>query len=1116
MHSTAVLLALSGALLSTAGFSQIQSKLPEADSFKNEAIVIERSETIYKMHADGTGERDLHVILRVQSDGAAQEFGVLSFPFASAYETPMIKLVRVQKPDGTTVDTPPGEAIDMAAAVSREAPLYSDVKEKHLPVRSLSRGDKLEYEVDTAIDKAEAPGQFWGAMHFTPPGTIVILHEVLTLEVPSGKYAQVWSPNHKPAVTDLNGVKTYTWDVPQLVTAPRSTADDEAKPATPKDPDEDSDGRKLPSVAWTTFHSWAEVGDWYRGLAAAQATPGDAIKARADDLTRDAKTPEEQVRTLYNYVSAHTRYVGIDFGIGRYQPHSAAEVLANQYGDCKDKDTLLEALLRAKGFTAAPALIGAGIAPIPDLPSPAVFNHVITTVNMPTGRVWLDSTPPAAPYRYLSQPIRDQKALVIPVEGAASLVSTPGDAPYSFTAEFDATGTLDGEGKLTAKMKSIYRDDDEPILRALARTVAPAEWDKVSQYISAAAGFGGTTSNTHFNNADDTSVPIELTYDYARHPFGDWDNLRILPLFPSVELPPLASDTEAPEQDIQLGALRTLKAVSRIRLPEGYRPDLPDPVHAKTDFAVFDKTYRFEGNELITQREISILKTKLPKADWKRYQSFSKDISLGSEAWVQLFPPSKTVTTTVAPTPPPKPTGARAGKESQTVTIQALPLTSATPPGAAPANPASSSSTPGSDESVADLLSSARESLRSMDWNAAREKLDRAKAKSPNEKGLWAAYAMLAEFRDHNYTEAAADLRKELAAQPDNPMVVGSLADAQAKGGDSSGARETVRKFLDQHPDNLQLSLYLASLETKANDFESTLKTLEAAAREHPDDRNLRVQVGETLISLHRNEEAAAAAKSALDGADDPMLLNNAAYVLSESGTSLDIAEEASRKSIAKFEEESEAMTTAQANSHAFARANLLIASWDTLGWILFREGKLDEARPLLSAAWRASLRAEIGDHLGQIDEAIGKKNDALTAYTLALAASSGSTTRDSRDHILDSLQRLKAAGATTGPLGPQALQELRTYHIPRPAGASGWGTFRLEVTTDGVIESQQMSGEQHLDAIKPALNAMKFPELLPPGSKAHLLRSAVISCSMGKSCDVVLVPEGGLQTERE
>jgi hypothetical protein len=44
----------------------------------------------------------------------------------------------------------------------------------------------------------------------------------------------------------------------------------------------------------------------------------------------------------------------------------------------------------------------------------------------------------------------------------------------------------------------------------------------------------------------------------------------------------------------------------------------------------------------------------------------------------------------------------------------------------------------------------------------------------------------------------------------------------------------------------------------------------------------------------------------------------------------------------------------------------------------------------------------------------------------------------------------------------------------------------------------------------------MKFSELIPPGSKAHLLRSAVVSCSMGKDCEVVLVPDGGLQTERQ
>ena len=95
-------------------------------------------------------------------------------------------------------------------------------------------------------------------------------------------------------------------------------------------------------------------------------------------------------------------------------------------------------------------------------------------------------------------------------------------------------------------------------------------------------------------------------------------------------------------------------------------------------------------------------------------------------------------------------------------------------------------------------------------------------------------------------------------------------------------------------------------------------------------------------------------------------------------------------------------------------------------------------------------------------------------------------------------------------------MQELRTYKIPKPAGVTGWGTFRLVISTAGVVESQQMSGEKQIAGIKKAVDTMKFPELLPPDSKAHLLRSAVVSCSSGSTCEVVLVPDGGLQTERQ
>lgn len=194
----------------------------------------------------------------------------------------------------------------------------------------------------------------------------------------------------------------------------------------------------------------------------------------------------------------------------------------------------------------------------------------------------------------------------------------------------------------------------------------------------------------------------------------------------------------------------------------------------------------------------------------------------------------------------------------------------------------------------------------------------------------------------------------------------------------------------------------------------------------------------------------------------------------------------------------------------------MLVAGWDTLGWILFREDKSQEAESYLAAAWRASQRAEVGYHLARLYESMGDKKQAATTYALADSAIDSNTSPDIGGRIEDSLARLKAAGFKPAAGGVQALQDLRTYKVPRPKGVGGWGAFRLEITTAGVIESQRMSGADPIAGIKPALAEMKFPGLVPAESKAHLLRSAVISCSSGKVCEVVLVPDGGLQTERQ
>jgi tetratricopeptide (TPR) repeat protein len=57
----------------------------------------------------------------------------------------------------------------------------------------------------------------------------------------------------------------------------------------------------------------------------------------------------------------------------------------------------------------------------------------------------------------------------------------------------------------------------------------------------------------------------------------------------------------------------------------------------------------------------------------------------------------------------------------------------------------------------------------------------------------------------------------------------------------------------------------------------------------------------------------------------------------------------------------------------------------DSLGWVEFRQGNLEEARRLLQQAWAGRPDAEIGAHLGEVLWVMGRRDEALGIWRLAL-----------------------------------------------------------------------------------------------------------------------------------
>ncbi|MCL5671043.1 MAG: DUF3857 domain-containing protein, partial [Acidobacteria bacterium] len=182
--------------------------------YSKQASVVEKFLTTAAFQNDGTSSRDLTLRVRIISDAGVQQYSVLVFPYASAFEKIKIDYVRVTHPDGTVVETPPSSIQDESSASSVKAPEYSDYREKHVAVKGLGPGDELEYHVHYQLTSPLVPGQFWFAFNFDKAE--ICLDQQLQVSVPEGRTIKIHSTTVQPTVTDQGGRRIYLWKTKNL------------------------------------------------------------------------------------------------------------------------------------------------------------------------------------------------------------------------------------------------------------------------------------------------------------------------------------------------------------------------------------------------------------------------------------------------------------------------------------------------------------------------------------------------------------------------------------------------------------------------------------------------------------------------------------------------------------------------------------------------------------------------------------------------------------------------------------------------------------------------------------------------------------------------------------
>jgi len=380
----------------------------------------------HQVHVDGTVVDYHRRVRKVLTSGGVQNASELSIDFDPSYETVVLHSVVLLR-GGRTIDELPLATIRVIDKEDEsDEGIYDGTRSALVILSDVRPGDLLDYSWSVRGANPILGGKFADEFNLTASTpTHLIRHRLIC---PASR------PLHfsvKPRIE--NG--EYIWesrDVPPIDV--EDQLPDWFDPYT--------------HVQVSEFGSWAEVGQWAVQLFAIDDRSRAAVHAVAQTLL--SVHPKDPVTAAIRFVQDDIRYLGIEMGRNSHEPHQPADVLTQRWGDCKDKSLLLAALLRELGVEAYPAMVNTNLRHEIDaqLPSPFLFDHVITQVVVKGKTYWVDGT------------LGDQG-------GTLETIDTPNDErALVVRADTNALTTIANNDKSSAVIEQTYtaRDYTSPVI----------------------------------------------------------------------------------------------------------------------------------------------------------------------------------------------------------------------------------------------------------------------------------------------------------------------------------------------------------------------------------------------------------------------------------------------------------------------------------------------------------------------------------------------------------------------------------------------------------------------------------------------------------------------------
>jgi transglutaminase-like putative cysteine protease len=315
-------------------------------------------------------------VRRVVTSAGVQNASELSIDFDPSYQRLVLHDVALIRNDKRIDEMSRDEVRIIEKESDSKDNIYDGQLTALLFLKDVRPGDVLDYSWSLEGSNPLLGGRYADEFDFgARVPTRLMRHRVVWLAA---------RPLHasKPAKVEHRGAEdVYVWER-------RNVEGTDAEDSTPDwyDPWE--------TVQVTEYASWSEVGRWADSLFRLDDGSRAAVKKLADEIRDSNRGRDDQLVAAIRFVQNDIRYLGIEMGRGSHEPRQPAAVITQRFGDCKDKALLLAALLRELGIEAYPALVNTKLRRKLDeyLPSPFLFDHVITQVVDGGKTYWIDGT----------------------------------------------------------------------------------------------------------------------------------------------------------------------------------------------------------------------------------------------------------------------------------------------------------------------------------------------------------------------------------------------------------------------------------------------------------------------------------------------------------------------------------------------------------------------------------------------------------------------------------------------------------------------------------------------------------------------------------------------------